>query len=430
MPWNLQVDARPAAVAYPAFPAEVADVRPCGGRGGPPGRAAGHRPRRAAAGRPARRRRPAADLGDDRAARSTPNGAPPGSAPACGGATSSTAPAPWGSRRGTRRSPSVGVVGSSLGGGISWYARHAGLQCSALTAVEVVLADGTFVRATDDPDSELLWAARGGGGGFGVVTALEFDLLPVPRGVRRHARLGLDPRASACCGPGREWAAEAPDEVTSVARLLQPPTSLAAGRRPGPPPGRHRRRRRSATRRRPTGSSRRCGPAAGAGHLRRRAGGLVARLHLDPEDPTAVYASSVLLDDLPDAPSRRWSPPPGPARARAAVRRAAPARGRADPTGPARRRAGPHRRRVPGARRRASTTGAGWAAVREDAAPGAWTRCEPWATGVGVPADGRRAASTSAAAGRPRPGERLAALRARGRPARPVRPAPLAPRHG
>ena len=47
----------------------------------------------------------------------------------------------------------VGVVGTSLGGGLSWYARHAGLQCSALTAVELVLADGTFVRATDDSDA-------------------------------------------------------------------------------------------------------------------------------------------------------------------------------------------------------------------------------------------------------------------------------------
>ena len=76
-------------------------------------------------------------------------------------------------------SPSVGVVGSSLGGGLNWYGRSHGLQCSAVTAVEVVLADGTIVRATDEQDSELLWAARGGGGGFGVVTALEFDLVPV-----------------------------------------------------------------------------------------------------------------------------------------------------------------------------------------------------------------------------------------------------------
>ena len=63
-------------------------------------------------------------------------------------------------------SPGVGVVGSSPGGCVSWYARSHGLQCSAITAVEVVLGDGTFVRATEDQDAELLWAARGGGGGL------------------------------------------------------------------------------------------------------------------------------------------------------------------------------------------------------------------------------------------------------------------------
>ena len=93
-------------------------------------------------------------------------------------------------------SPGVGVVGSSLGGGLSWYARQHGLQCSAITAVEVVLADGTFVRATDEVDSDLLWAARGGGGGFGVVTALEFDLFPVATACAGTLRLGLDPGAS------------------------------------------------------------------------------------------------------------------------------------------------------------------------------------------------------------------------------------------
>ena len=47
-------------------------------------------------------------------------------------------------------SPDVGVVGYTLGGGIGWYARKLGLQCNAVTAVELVLADGTLVRATAD----------------------------------------------------------------------------------------------------------------------------------------------------------------------------------------------------------------------------------------------------------------------------------------
>ena len=77
-------------------------------------------------------------------------------------------------------SPNVGVAGYSLGGGIGWYARKLGLATSHLTAVEVVLADGRIVRADAEHHAELFWAVRGGGGNFGVVTALEFELFEIP----------------------------------------------------------------------------------------------------------------------------------------------------------------------------------------------------------------------------------------------------------
>jgi FAD/FMN-containing dehydrogenase len=76
-------------------------------------------------------------------------------------------------------SPDVGVVGYSLGGGISWLARRYGLAANSVTAVELVNADGELVRADEDNESELFWALRGGGGSFGVVTALEFQLYPI-----------------------------------------------------------------------------------------------------------------------------------------------------------------------------------------------------------------------------------------------------------
>ena len=101
VPWNLQVDARPAAVAYPAFPSEVADVVRAAASVGLKVAPAGHGPRCAAARRPARGRRAAAHLGDDRAAASTPSDVPPGSAPACGGETSSTGRAASASPPGT-----------------------------------------------------------------------------------------------------------------------------------------------------------------------------------------------------------------------------------------------------------------------------------------------------------------------------------------
>ncbi len=76
-------------------------------------------------------------------------------------------------------SPDVGVAGYSLGGGMGWLARRHGLQVDSVTAIELVTADGRLVRtdATHEPD--LFWALRGGGGNFGVVTAIEFAVHPV-----------------------------------------------------------------------------------------------------------------------------------------------------------------------------------------------------------------------------------------------------------
>ena len=76
-------------------------------------------------------------------------------------------------------SPDVGIVGYSLGGGIGWLARKHGMQTNAVTAIELVTADGRFVRTDHEHEPELFWALRGGGGNFGVVTAIEFEVLPV-----------------------------------------------------------------------------------------------------------------------------------------------------------------------------------------------------------------------------------------------------------
>ena len=76
-------------------------------------------------------------------------------------------------------SPNVGVAGYSLGGGMGWLARSHGLQANSLTAIELVTADGELVRTDAHHDPELFWALRGGGGNFGVVTALEFRLYPL-----------------------------------------------------------------------------------------------------------------------------------------------------------------------------------------------------------------------------------------------------------
>jgi FAD/FMN-containing dehydrogenase len=74
-------------------------------------------------------------------------------------------------------SPDVGIAGYSLGGGIGWLSRKYGMQTNAVTAIEIVTADGELRRVDRDHEPELFWALRGGGGNFGVVTAIEFSVV-------------------------------------------------------------------------------------------------------------------------------------------------------------------------------------------------------------------------------------------------------------
>ena len=73
----------------------------------------------------------------------------------------------------------TGIAGLTLGGGIGWLTKKAGLSCDNLVAAELVTADSRIVRATAEVNPELFWALRGGGGNFGIVTSFEFALHPV-----------------------------------------------------------------------------------------------------------------------------------------------------------------------------------------------------------------------------------------------------------
>jgi len=76
-------------------------------------------------------------------------------------------------------SPDVGVVGYTLGGGMSWLGRTYGLSANNVAAFEAVTADGRLVRADAGSEPDLFWALRGGGGSFAVVTEAELRLFPV-----------------------------------------------------------------------------------------------------------------------------------------------------------------------------------------------------------------------------------------------------------
>jgi FAD/FMN-containing dehydrogenase len=119
-------------------------------------------------------------------------------------------------------SPDVGVVGYSLGGGVSWLARKHGLSGNSITAVELVTSDGRLVRANADHEPELFWALRGGGGNFGIVTSIDVQLYPISEVYAGWLIFPIE-RADEVLNAWRDWTETVPDELTSVGRLLNIP---------------------------------------------------------------------------------------------------------------------------------------------------------------------------------------------------------------
>ncbi|WP_406316550.1 FAD-binding protein [Streptosporangium sp. NBC_01639] len=119
-------------------------------------------------------------------------------------------------------SPTVGAVGFLLGGGLSPYGRQLGLAVNSVRAIELVTADGELRRvdATHDPD--LFWALRGGGGGFGIVTAVEVELFAAA-GVVTGTTYWTAEHAEPLLTRWLEWTRDAPREVTTSLRLMNLP---------------------------------------------------------------------------------------------------------------------------------------------------------------------------------------------------------------
>ena len=109
----------------------------------------------------------------------------------------------------------TGVTGLALSGGVSHQRRRDGMTVDNLVSAEVVLADGSIVRASADEHPDLFWALRGGGGNFGVVTSLELRVHPLgPELFAFHVAYPLEDAAQVL----RRWrdaVANAPDELTS-----------------------------------------------------------------------------------------------------------------------------------------------------------------------------------------------------------------------
>jgi FAD/FMN-containing dehydrogenase len=119
-------------------------------------------------------------------------------------------------------SPDVGVVGYSLGGGVSWLSRKLGLAANSVTAIELVTADGRHVRTDADHEPELFWALRGGGGNFGVVTSIDFRLYPIAEVYAGWLIWPIE-RAAEVLTAWQRWTETVPDELASVGRILNIP---------------------------------------------------------------------------------------------------------------------------------------------------------------------------------------------------------------
>jgi FAD/FMN-containing dehydrogenase len=118
----------------------------------------------------------------------------------------------------------VGVGGYTLGGGLGWLHRKLGVACDALVSAQVITADGRIVTASRTRHPDLFWAIRGGGGNFGIVSALEFGLTPVSNvlaGLIFHPLAALPDIAALV----RDFNATAPDDACVWLMMRKAPRS-------------------------------------------------------------------------------------------------------------------------------------------------------------------------------------------------------------
>jgi FAD/FMN-containing dehydrogenase len=108
----------------------------------------------------------------------------------------------------------TGIAGLTLSGGFGYLRRKHGLSCDNLVGAEVVLASGEVVRASESENSELLWALKGGGGNFGVVTTFEYQLHPVGPEVLFLLVMYPAEAAATAAAAWRDIVETAPDELS------------------------------------------------------------------------------------------------------------------------------------------------------------------------------------------------------------------------
>jgi FAD/FMN-containing dehydrogenase len=197
-------------------------------------------------------------------------------------------------------SSDVGVVGYSLGGGLGSLGRKHGFAADHIQAVEIVTADGELRRVCAGSDPELFWAVRGGKSNFGIVTALEIELVPLT-GLVAGGIFFAGNDAAAVLHAYRQWAPTLPEDVTtSVAIMRMPPFEEL------PPPLRgqtvvHLRYAYSGDD--PAEGERLVEPMKAAGTILLGFIGPIRTdemdgIHMDPVDPMPAWEKGMLLEEL------------------------------------------------------------------------------------------------------------------------------------
>ena len=113
----------------------------------------------------------------------------------------------------------TGIAGLTLGGGIGWLVRKYGATVDNLLSVDVVTADGDVLTADEERNGDLFWGIRGGGGNFGIVTSFEYRLHNVGPIVLAGPIFHPLERAQEVLRFYRDFAATAPDELTTIFEL-------------------------------------------------------------------------------------------------------------------------------------------------------------------------------------------------------------------
>ena len=122
----------------------------------------------------------------------------------------------------------TGIAGLTLGGGFGWLGGRHGMTADNLLGADVVLANGTLVHASDRDNPDLIWALRGGGGNFGVVTSFEYQLHPIGPMIVGGIVVHPFPQAAEALRFYGEFIRQAPDDLTVAAVLMTAPDGQKA----------------------------------------------------------------------------------------------------------------------------------------------------------------------------------------------------------